>query len=186
MKARKVRDLMVPLSEYATVSKDASLHEAILALKEAHERFCQNRYKYTAILVSDENNVIVGKLSQQDVLRGLEPKYRDIGDVRSMSISGFTPEFLRSMVESHGLWQKPLADICRKAATLKVRDLNYTPVSDKCVRENATLDEATHQLIIGHHQNLLVTGNDTGDIVGVLPLSVVFTEICTMVEACKL
>jgi CBS domain containing-hemolysin-like protein len=35
MKSISVKEIMVPLSEYATVSKDATLYEAILALEEA-------------------------------------------------------------------------------------------------------------------------------------------------------
>ncbi len=35
MKAKIIKDLMVPLSEYVTVSKDATLFEAVLALEQA-------------------------------------------------------------------------------------------------------------------------------------------------------
>jgi hypothetical protein len=34
-----VKDLMVPLSEYATVSEDASLYEAVVSLEKAQEEF---------------------------------------------------------------------------------------------------------------------------------------------------
>ena len=39
MKSYSVKDLMVPLSEYATVSEDATLYEAVLSLEEAQEKF---------------------------------------------------------------------------------------------------------------------------------------------------
>ena len=32
-----IKELMVPLSEYATVKEDATLYEAVLALEEAQE-----------------------------------------------------------------------------------------------------------------------------------------------------
>ena len=37
MKSYTVKELMVPLSEYATVSEDATLYEAVLSLEEAQE-----------------------------------------------------------------------------------------------------------------------------------------------------
>jgi hypothetical protein len=37
MKSYSVKDLMVPLSEYATVSEDATLYEAVLSLEEARK-----------------------------------------------------------------------------------------------------------------------------------------------------
>ena len=35
----RVKDLMVPLSEYATVSEDATLYEAVAELEKAQEEF---------------------------------------------------------------------------------------------------------------------------------------------------
>ena len=37
MKSYLVKDLMVPLSEYATVTEDATLYESLLSLEEAQE-----------------------------------------------------------------------------------------------------------------------------------------------------
>ena len=81
----KVKYLMVPLSQYATVLEDATLGEAIKALQTAQEEFDQTRDKHRAILVSDKNNRIVGKLSQLDVIRSLEPKYMKFDDRKSLS-----------------------------------------------------------------------------------------------------
>ncbi len=48
----------------------------------------------------------------------------------------------------------------------------------------ATLDEAIHQLIIGHHQSLLVTRE--GAIVGVLRLTDVFAAVFHAMKECRL
>ena len=40
-----IRDLMVPLAEYATVSETATLYEAVLALEKAQEEFDHRRYR---------------------------------------------------------------------------------------------------------------------------------------------
>jgi len=183
MTKRKVKDLMIPLGEYATVSEEANLHEAVLALEEAQGRFRQDRYKHRAILVYDKEKNIVGKLSQLDVIRGLESGYKKVGDLRGVAHSGFSPELIRSMIEKHGLWQRPLEEVCRTAPQIRVKDVMYTPTEGEYVDEDATLDRAIHQLVIGRHQSLLVTHEDR--IVGILRLTDVFMEICTLIKACQ-
>ena len=54
----KVKDLMVPLEEYATVSHRAALYEAVLALERAQEEISMTciPYLHRAILVYDDNS----------------------------------------------------------------------------------------------------------------------------------
>ena len=51
MKNYKVQDLMVPLSEYATVTEKATLYDAVNALEKAQEDFDHTRYRHRAVLV---------------------------------------------------------------------------------------------------------------------------------------
>ncbi|MEJ5376416.1 MAG: CBS domain-containing protein [bacterium] len=180
----KVKDLMVPLGEYATVSEDATLYEAVLALEEAQKRFDVSRDRHRAILVLNKEGKVVGKLSQHDVIRGLEPSYDRMGDFRGSSRMGFSPEFIRSLLKNYALWEKPLREICRKAAEIRVKDIYYTPTKGEYVREDDTLNTAIHQLIVGHHQSLLVTRGQ--EVVGILRLSDVFREVCKMIKECKI
>jgi len=183
MKTARVKDLMVPLDEYATVSEDANLYDAVLALEEAQSRFSKDLYKHRAVLVYDKDKDIVGKLSQLDVIRGLESGYKKVGDLKGVAHSGFSPELIRSMIEKHGLWQKPLEDVCRTAPKIRVKDVMYTPTEGEYVEEDEPLDRAIHQLVVGHHQSLLVTRSEK--IVGILRLTDVFMEICTLIKACQ-
>jgi CBS domain-containing protein len=50
---------------------------------------------------------------------------------------------------------------------------------------DATLDQAIHQLVVGHHQSLLVT-KDGKEIVGILRLTDVFQEISERIKECGL
>jgi CBS domain containing-hemolysin-like protein len=61
----------------------------------------------------------------------------------------------------------------------------YTPTEGEYVPMDATLDQALHQLVVGHHQSLLVT-KDGKEIVGILRLTDVFQEVCEMMKACQL
>lgn len=184
MKSITVKDLMIPLAEYAIVLEEATLGEAILALEKAQKEFAPSQHRHRAILVLDMNKKVVGKISMLDVLRGLEPKYGKIEHTGILSRAGFSPEFLKSMLDQYALWAEPLKDICGKAAGLKVRHFMYTPSEGEYVDEGATLSQAIHQLVTGDHHSLLVTRGD--EIVGILRLTDVFKEICDEIKACEL
>jgi predicted transcriptional regulator len=172
---------MVPINDYATVPVGATLLDAIHALEEAQWRYNQkSHHHHRAMIVIDEKGHPVGKLSQWVVLRALEPRYRDICDDKALGHFGLSGKFVKSMIGMHGLWQKPLDDLAGKASRLKVKDIMYIPAEGEFVREGATLDEAIHQMVLGHHQSLLVMKN--GTLVGVLRLVDVFTKICELIK----
>jgi len=188
MKSYKVKNLMVPLSEYATVSEAATLMDAVKALKEAQAAFNQKRYRHRAILVIDKNNHIVGKLSQHDVIEALEPNYKEMrGSAPSGSMHrlGFSDDFVKSTIEQYHLWEKALENLCDKAIDQKVIELMYSPGKGEFVNESASMDEAIHRLIIGHHHSLLVTADhDVREIVGVLRLGDIFEFVSDAMHEC--
>lgn len=184
MKTITVKELMIPLSEYATVPEEATLQEAVFALEQARQAFDPTRHKHRAILVLGKKNDVLGKISQLDVLRALEPNYENIGESESLSRAGFSQDFLKDMLEKFSLWQEPLMDICRKAAKINVKEFMYTPSDDEYIDENTTLNEAIHHMIMGHHHSLLVTRGD--EIAGVLRLTDLFVEVCERIKSCEL
>ncbi len=182
MESLKVKDLMVPLSEYATVSENASLHEAVLSLEKTLEEYKKAPDRHRAILVLDKKNKVIGKLSQLDVLRALEPKYDQIGDAKplanfGLSRFGFSSKFLKSMMDQFKLWDEPLTVICKRAGKQNVKKFMYTPTEGEYVDENADINAAIHQLVMGHHQSLLVTRGGEKEIIGILRLTDVFRHI---------
>jgi CBS domain-containing protein len=184
VKTYPVKDLMVPLSEYATVSEAATLYEAVLALEEAQEKYedKHTRYRHRAILILDKGGQVIGKLSQLDVLKALEPKYKKMLEGEGLHRYGFAKEFEESILEKFGLFAGPMEDICRKAGEKNVKEFMYTPTEGEYVSEDATLELAIHQLIIGRHQSLLVTRNEK--IVGILRLTDVFAAVFHRMKEC--
>jgi len=191
MKTIQVKDLMVPLKDYATVYENDHLYQAVEALEEAQANFLaaakDRHYPHRAVLVLNSAGKVMGKLSQLDVLRSLEPKYNELFDSKAMTrttASGFSPSFLRTMISSYKLFDRPLRDLCRKAASIQVKECMYTPESGEYVQKEDTLEVAVHQLIVGQHQSLLVLHNQ--DIVGIIRLVDVFYQIGILIKSCAL
>jgi CBS domain-containing protein len=183
VKSIKVKDLAVSLADYAAVSQEATLQEAVLALDQAQEQLHRDRHPHRAVLVLDAEERVIGKLSQWDFIRALEPRYNEIADFNSLVRFGFSTRFIRSMVDDQGLWQTPLENLREKASQIRVKDVMYTPGEGEYVPEDATLDEAIHQLVMGRHQSLLVTRDFR--VVGVLRLSDLFSALCAMMRSAE-
>lgn len=184
MKTKTVKELMRPLSEYTTISTEANLYEVAQALDQAQKEFEKNPKLHKIILISDENGEIVGKISQLDVLRYLEPKGKPIGDSGSLSRFGISSQYLKPMLNQCEFWSRPLIDICQDAARLKVKKLIHAPVEGEFVEEDAPLAKAIHQLALEHHQSLLVTRGKK--IVGILRQIDIFKEVSETLATCKL
>jgi len=181
-----VESLMVPIEEYATVSRDATLYEAVKALEKAQEEQDRKRYHYLhrSILVLDRNGRVEGKIGQLDVLMALEPKYKDMGDMESLSRGGFSVDFMKSIMEMFSLCDIPFTDMCARAGDLKVKKFMNSLSEGEYVEADMALCEAVHMFVIGNHQSLLVT--EDGEIIGILRLTDVFKEVFQTMESHKL
>ena len=68
-KIKKVKDLIIPISEYPHMPYWGTLREAIVQLNVAYET------GHHTVLVFDEAYKLMGMLFQKDILKGLEPKF---------------------------------------------------------------------------------------------------------------
>jgi CBS domain-containing protein len=175
-----VKELMVPLKEYATVPKEATLREAVLALEKAQMTLDPSQHKHRAILALDEIGQVVSKITIKDILVALEPNYGKVEGMDVLERSGYSPDLIRSMLEDHALWTEPLQFFRERATELKVSDFIQAPTEGEYIDENATLGEATKQLVVYPYHSLLVTSGD--EVVGILRLSDVFTKICDIIK----
>jgi CBS domain-containing protein len=184
MKMKTVKDIMTPLSEYRTISMEATLYEAAMALKAAQQEFNGDHVHHRLLLIVDESGHVVGKLSQMDVLRALEPKGEHVANSRSLRRFGVSRDYLKPMLMQCRFWEQPLMDLCKAAGRLKVKRLIHTPLEGEFVDENASLAGAVHQLALEHHQSLLVTRGK--EIVGILRQRDMFREVVETLSACEL
>lgn len=180
-----VEDLMVPIDAYGVVEEDATLMDAVMELESAQERRDMEKHPHMhrAVLVQDKNKNIIGKISHIDVLRGLEPRYKTMGDTRTLSRAGFSPEFLKSMLDTYALCDTSLTEMCSRGNRVMVKDFMYTPAEGEYVDADAALCEAIHQFVMGQHIGLLVVRDEK--IIGVLRLSDVFRQVFDIMKQCE-
>ena len=188
MQLLTVKDLMVPKDKYATISADATLRDAALALYKAQlEELSQDptRHRDRAVLAIDAHGEVYGKLAMLDVLRGLEPRHDRVEGARASSRAasriGSARYVIESMGKDAGLWNKPLTNLVEKASSVKVRQLVPAIAAGESVEEDASIDVALHQLIMGRFQALFVTRN--GNIVGILRLTDAYEEISKLLRS---
>lgn len=184
MKTLAVKDFMVPLSDYATVAENATLMDAVMALEKAQLEFDQSRYRHRAILVIDGNNHVIGKISQHDVIKALEPHYNKLMSQEKNAFKrfGLSEHFIKSALKEYSFWEKPLQNLCDKASRQKAKNFMYMPSQGEFVEDDTTMDEAIHRLVLGNHHSLLVTNEK--EITGVLRLTDVFVMVFKAFKQC--
>jgi CBS domain-containing protein len=178
-----VKDLMVPLSEYATVPMGSTLYKAVLALEKAQEEFDHTKYRHRGVLVLDSSGRVVGKLSHMDALRALEPKADDANGIKELVQFGFSHKFVADLRKQERLKAAPLSDLCQKTLELKVEDFMRVTADDELIDIDASLDIAIHQLVLGNHLSLLVTEKDK--IIGILRVADVFAAVFHTMKTCE-
>jgi len=181
MKNTEIKDVMIGLSDYTTISENDNLASAIKELKSA-QNDSRYKYKHRAALILDDEGEISGKLSMFDILKALEPKYQHFehsdpahGHI-GLSRFGLNQQFLNSFVDRFDLWSDTLDELVKKTAKIRVKDVMYSPTKGEYVNLETPMSEAIHQFILGYHQSLLVLKERK--VVGVLRLSDVFNLIC--------
>lgn len=184
MEQMKVRDLMRPIGEFARLTSRTSLLDAVNALEKAQKDFETGKAPQRIILVEDDGGTIVGKLSPMDVVQGLEPNYNKIESMMSKPPRGLSYSMLESLKAQFRLWERPLAELCGKAYSVKIENFIRLPTPGHMVRVDDRMDKAVNLFIMGRHDSLFVT--DGGQIVGLIRFSDVYKGIAETMKACPL
>ena len=179
MQDKQVKDIMLPLSEYAVVGEHTTLADALLALEEAQAKLPKERQHNRAVLVKNKTGKIVGKIGHLGFLKALEPKYNTLGNVEQLSRAGINPQFVEMMLDNLSFWQDDLDIVCRRALTIKMKEI-MTPVTEN-IDENSSLTQAIHHMIMWQALSILVTR--TNEVVGILRLSDLFDKVSNLIRA---
>ena len=179
MDQKKIKDLMLPLDEYATIGAACTIREALLALDRSQLGLDDDRHHHRAVLALDAEGNVVGKLSHWAVLKSVEPKLFGEVDTDTLARANLGPEYVRGIRDTFHLFRGNFARMCRLASHTRVADA-MVPINES-IDEEATLGEAIHMLVLGHVQSLLVTRD--GKATGILRLSDVFEEVAAVIRA---
>lgn len=167
MEHKKVKDLMVPLSEYPKVKTDASLLYAVKVLHEARKNSPSRRQPFQAVLVIDGQDNIIGKIGQAAILKALEPESHVSADLDTLNKAGVSSEDLDRAMEHYRILQQDLTDLCASAGNIRVQQIMH-PVTEH-IDEETALCEAIHQIVLKQTLSILVTRNSVP--VGLIRLS---------------
>jgi CBS domain-containing protein len=183
MNSFSIKKLMVPVSEYTTVSENATMAEAVNALRKAQEKFQvkrgEKRFPHLGVLIQNKKKKIIGKLSPQDIIKAVIPKYPNQSVNKHVSRFGFNEEFLKSMHDQYLMFDKTAEYVCRRVGEQKVKKFIYVPSEGELIKEDASVGEALQRLEIKRRRSLLVTRKDK--IVGILKLTDVVSKICELI-----
>ncbi len=179
------KDLMVPISEYATVEIGTPLIEAVQALEKAQGRYTESKYQHRAVLVMDKCGNVVGKITQLRALKAIEPKFDYINEIAEIKKFSFSEDYLvelRSAYRTKGeiINKKTLTTASQK----KVEEFMQTHSPGEYISEDGNLDQAIHKLVSGRHLSLLVTKDDK--ITGILRVADVFSAVFGEITALKI
>lgn len=179
------RDLMVPISEYATVEIGTPLIEAVQALETAQETYTESKYQHRAVLVLDDSGNVVGKITQLRALKAIEPKFDYVDDIKELKKFNFSDDYLVELRAAYREQGKIInKTTLAKAADKKVEQFMQTHSSGEYINEEGSLDQAIHKLVSGKHLSLLVTKDEK--ITGILRVADVFAAVFGEITSLKI
>ncbi|CCH50400.1 CBS domain-containing protein [Pseudodesulfovibrio piezophilus] len=168
----KVKDLMIPVEEYLTIGKDATLGQAILVLDESQHR---------DLIVVNTKGDFAGVLTMTDILAALEPSYKRLAG-KGLGTDTLSKQYVADAFKEFGLWANPLETLCKEGCRQGVSQVMHIPSEIDFLNEDDTLAYGIHCYIVGKHQPLIVRKN--GNISGVLRLSDIYNEVKSRMLAC--
>lgn len=162
-----VRDLMIPLGVYTTLSSEATVEQAVEALRNsvacrpAGESVMET--SHSSVLVRGGDGQVLGLLVISDLLEAIMPPYLSAPKPSTADAIQYSPMFWTGMftTEVHKLADCPIGDI-------------MSPTPPK-VRADASLLEAAYILIKHDERRLIVTQGE--DVVGVIREQDLFYEM---------
>lgn len=162
-----VRGLVIPLDRYPHVNENQTLREAIQAFM-AFRGGDQERLRYAELLVVNDQNQLVGKLSLIDILHGLVPRLVDAAG--SAKFEGKNTEYPNLSL----LYEEKTFAGCGKNQEKPIKPLLHAI--------NFSLPADTHILkalvMMTHRNDFNVPVTEDGNVIGVLRLEEIFNAMC--------
>ena len=163
----RVRDILVPLSEYPNIRDTATLRDAFAVL---HDAYASGK-RYRHILVLDGSGHLVGLLGIRDILHGIFPDYLRTGEHHHFE--GPHAEFPALTL----IWQETYATKSKEAASKLVK--SFMDKVRATIKPDAPLTLAAYLMVINDISILPVV--DDGHVVGVIRMVDVFNQAAEVI-----
>ncbi|MFC1554068.1 CBS domain-containing protein [candidate division KSB1 bacterium] len=173
MDKKRIKDLILPVSEYVTINENSTLFDMIAVLNKAKKKTGGPANKHSTVLIVDDEGHVIGEIDYLDFLQSLEPKYKEIRDPENFLHAGVSPDYMESTADTLRLWEDNVERINARAKSIKITDV-MRPTREH-IDENASLLEAAHRFVMYHTLVLFVKRNNK--ITGLLRISDVYAEI---------
>jgi hypothetical protein len=164
---------MLPLSEYAVVAEDATVLDALEALRAAQANLPADRQPHRAVLVRDRRGEITGKVHYFAFLRAMVPERKARKERAVMDRAGVGDDLRESSMRMLDFFTAHLVDYRERARSVCVADVG-TDITVN-IDEGAAISDAISMFLAQQTLSLLVRrGSRT---VGILRLSDLFDEL---------
>ncbi len=178
---KRVKDILIPIEKYETVSIESRLCDALAILKRNYEKIKQSGQGelHTTIFIKDSSGKIVGKISMYDLIRGLVPEAvkgpemsRAYYSVLSSRILEVTKEV--SEVQARFKWlHSSFMELIKQEAQKPIKETmsQVHPL----LTEDDTINHAIYIMFKENVRQPLVVRD--GEVVGVVTLKAIFDEM---------
>lgn len=154
VREKRVKDFVIPLSDYPHMPHWGTLKEAIVQLNVSYET------GHHTVLVFDEAYKLVGMLMMSDILKGLEPKFAQHDDEGSPI-----------------LWDDLLASRSEKRLAQPVKEFMSEVMAT--IDAEASILEASHIML--QEDGYLLPAMEGDKLIGVVHMDDLFHEITNAV-----
>lgn len=169
----QVKDLMVPIQEYAKVDQEANLYDALLALETAQSKLSKGKAPHRAVLVENESGELVGNIGRLVFVKALGSEFGTLKTKEAMNRAGISQESISTVMGHMRFFQGNMATLRDRAKAIKAKDVMH-PVGES-IDERASIQDAIDMFGTWQTLSILVKRGDV--VVGVLRLSDLFQEM---------
>lgn len=174
-----IKNVMTPISDYATIKQDQTLFDVFQILETSQ---ASAKQFHRDLIVVDRNNQFKGKITMLDIFRALEPNYKKLNV--TYTDGTLTKDAVLNTIKDFNLWLEPVKNLCERGAAIKVSDIMHLPESHEYVAEDDSLETALHQYVMGVHQPLIVKKED--QVTGILRFEDLYQVIREHMLTCKI
>lgn len=162
-----VRDIIIPLDRYPHLNENRTIQEAVEVLMAFRARE-QRPPLYTVLLIVNDKNQLVGKLSLIDILHGLVPRLVDT--TKADKFEGKDAEYPNLAF----LYEEKTFANCGKNQQKPVKPL----LQDIDFSISADTHILNALVMMSHRNDFYVPVTENGNIIGILRLEEIFNAIC--------